>query len=601
MVQLNDEYLVEKLDLTPLSFDEWISLQPGWKPLGPWGPEFDFMKRCYAGLHNELTYWSKESNWAEKRRKAGAILPRLLSILLFPYFLNLLGTKGGSKVPPPEKLGTVGYRMDRIGSRITEFERLFFLLLSEMAGKFYRDHINHVLRVMLLSNYLATEIRRQIVKIPGYQGLFYYFLTDEQEFETKIRIPLVLSSLYHDLAYPISEIHRMPKYLETILHGCYGVRIDIPKFPQARTKKAGTYLLSLSRSFFRPNAQSSDRLENEFKDALSKHQHGILAAMDFLELLEEDMGKNQEFDDLIWIAAQAMALHDVFMSKKNEEDLGIIKFVEYPVAFLLILCDELQDWGRPIGEKLPPILNSIGFDVSLEADGRTLIKADLDFSRACEGFSPFQQYKSKVDSLTRLSCDPEQGPILDVTIHVPEYEKKKWHTQRSRTDIDDVLRTGAIEIEGKPRPTDYLEISEAKYHTLNDMLINEKTKEIYDINRETDEDNFNKLRNTGLKISTCDCGVMTNNFQLNVDHPSYLFRKFASPLGEFHLRSPDGGWGYEPGTSPLRSKLVPLPNESLREPLVDVAIVMRQRRWTRLLSINPHSCHKCDKGYQDLI
>ncbi len=594
MNELNDEYLLEKFDLTTLSFDEWYpSHESG---IFTWFTAWSsYMKGYYAGLHNELNYWSKEPNWVEKRKKAGAVLPRLLSILLFPYFQILLPRKHwprewalprgirrpisrammdetGSTVPAPDELGTVTYRMDRIGSRIPEFERLFFLVISEMGGKFYRDHINHVLRVMLLSNHLSEEI----YAVADIRRLFGI---SKEEFETKIRIPLVLSSLYHDLAYPISEISKMPKYLKTILHGCYGVKVDIPKFPKARIKKAA--LSSMCRSFFRPNSQSSARLESEFEKAVSEHQHGILAALDFLKFFQEDMGKNQEFDDLIFIAAQAMALHDAFMSKENpEQDVGIIPFVEYPVAFLLILCDELQDWGRPIGDNLPPILSSIGFDVSLGPDGRILIKADLDFSKACEGFSPFQQYKSKVDGLRRLTCDPKQGPLLDITIRIPEFRKKKWHTQRSRTDIDDALKTERIEIDGRPSPTDYLEMSEVTYHTLNEMLINEKTKEIYDINRETDEDNFNKLRKAGLKINTCDCANMIGNFRVSVESQGYLFKDFASPLGEFHLRSTDGGWKYEPETSPLHWKL-------------------RPQRWTRLLSLDPSRCYKCGKGYQD--
>ena len=67
-------------------------------------------------------------------------------------------------------------------------------------------------------------------------------------------------------------------------------------------------------------------------------------------LTQEELARNQGWlfgtlPNVIMPACHAIAVHSF-----NPQDIKI-NFRQYPYAFLLMLCDELQDWGRSVGGK----------------------------------------------------------------------------------------------------------------------------------------------------------------------------------------------------------------------------------------------------------
>lgn len=466
------------------------------------GSFFEYIAPIRTPYYNLLQKDQRNAwdDWLEepdlfRKWEIGAEIGTGLLMAFFHYFLPLETCYLATHRPPQSK--TERLRMGRMVEKRrskfrvwgtqSEMERLELMAKetraefewtifrkSAIGGKFYRDHVDHALRVMLLSNYLIWEIEKQIISVPGYSNYFHYFLTDRREFSRKIWLPLVLSSLYHDLAYPISDPKLYAVHREE-LDECYRA------LRRENINKVKKYLSRISQSFFSQNSESNNRLRKEFDDAFFKkgayktRDHGVLAAIDFLLLFEKAMQEDEDLSQPLLIAAQAIALHNTLM---NEENIGIIRFDEYPVAFLLILCDELQEWGRPIakrGKHAPPIMNSMKLGVVLDGEGRIQVEASLDFSNAREGFNPFLQYSSKFESLRRLSIDPLaiHGPFLNIALRIPRFKVK------------------------------------------NSMLVNEEAKELYDTGGDVYKRYYFKdLQKSGLTIRTCDCGNIARNTEI---------------------------------------------------------------------------------------
>lgn len=442
-----------------------------------------YYKLLIKGQRNAWDDWLEEASPDEKWRIAATIGAGLL-IAFFHYFLPPATSAAGIHWSAESKAERLRVRQRSPRSQVERLEQLGEKIVarfqeeayrrSSVSGKFYRDHVDHALRVMLLANYLAWEIHKQVISVRDYENLYHWFITDGWEFRSKVWLPLVLSSLYHDMAYPISDPGIYATHKEE-LDDFYDA---LKRENRGRVKY---YLSRISHSFFREGSQSNRYLEQEFRDAFykkgryRKRDHGVLAGIDFLLMFNKFVEQGDDLPEPLWIAAQAMAMHNTLHS---EEVMGSIPFEEYPVAYLLILCDELQEWGRPIGEHAPPIMNSIGLKVFLDNDGAIRIQASLDYSRARAGFNPFLQFDSKFKSLRRLSIDiyAHEGPFLDITLHMPRFK------------------------------------------VTNDLIVSEESREFYDTGGDIDNlSYFNHLQDTGLIIRTCDCGRITRNAELKTE------------------------------------------------------------------------------------
>ena len=88
--------------------------------------------------------------------------------------------------------------------------------------------------------------------------------------------------------------------------------------------------------------QPNGHPEYEFKSSIEL-DHGVISALSLLKGLgtPDEIKSNDEYDGYVK-AARAIALHNF---KANLKDYV---FDEQPLAFFLMLIDELQEWGRPI-------------------------------------------------------------------------------------------------------------------------------------------------------------------------------------------------------------------------------------------------------------
>ena len=208
-----------------------------------------------------------------------------------------------------------------------------------------RDHINHSVYVYLLGLLFIQKI-----------GL------------VEILDPLSwkITSLLHDIGYPLQLFSASLKEYLNLVHE-YRLRVSGLNVP-INYSASITGLENLKFSDENAFLTIERRLEKwnislDLQTIFDKHQslgeinHGVLSAMIVLGIIDSlyaeknperasskevdgiDWGKSC-FDTQILDAVSAICLHDVL------DELDQIHFENSPIAYLLVLCDALQQWNR---------------------------------------------------------------------------------------------------------------------------------------------------------------------------------------------------------------------------------------------------------------
>lgn len=237
-------------------------------------------------------------------------------------------------------------------------------LYSTSAKKYYRDHTEHALRVAVLGDFLLEKDVGQ-----GSLGGLISDLTDLDKKQLKDKFWWI-TGLIHDIGYPLGKMSSAVNYsLINQLLKCYPT-LDLEFAPidinLAWNGQQEEYLkiieegLSIeARKLIRegagfniknisaPNTQvflqkSKGHPEYEYESPV-KLDHGVISALSLLKGLgtPEEIKKNDEFYGYV-LVAKAIAVHNFKASLKD------YIFKEQPLAFFLMLIDELQEWGRPI-------------------------------------------------------------------------------------------------------------------------------------------------------------------------------------------------------------------------------------------------------------
>jgi hypothetical protein len=255
---------------------------------------------------------------------------------------------------------------------LPEFEALMYFL---NVRKFYRDHCAHQLRVAVLGDFLLD--------LQSEAGGIEDVIKDKLDLSSEeVRTTWWFIGLLHDTGIPLAKLCTAVNWslLNEILR-CYP-SLDI---------KASPMLVSLASDDLQNREYLSilvDGMPNRWQEMLngglgvSEHKdepilfkagyyayqeyqprklhidHGVVGAVNLLRTLgtPEKLRKNLPEDKLLIEAARAISVHNF----KNQ--LRNVPFEDFPLAFLLVLTDELQEWSRPV----PVPVKDTYFTTSLE-------------------------------------------------------------------------------------------------------------------------------------------------------------------------------------------------------------------------------------------
>ena len=262
-------------------------------------------------IQKSLISWNKARNPITQSQQASNILSSIIS-----YVAGNLLTEEGKK------------RIEVIASNLHRFEGLIEEVRTGFAGKIYRDHLNHVLRTTILAIHLAEITMLSDICLQ-------YTLPSERD-------KLVVASLFHDAAYPVQEAQEIFQLVRKALGDGYSV------FSFDEHKLSATRSHGLHKLFLRLVSRTKIPYRRLLSHLYEQINHAAIAALEFLnccidEENQDSIDEEGEFHinpEAVDIAT-AICLHDPKIDVK-------IDFVKNPIAGLLIIADELQDWGRPV-------------------------------------------------------------------------------------------------------------------------------------------------------------------------------------------------------------------------------------------------------------
>lgn len=256
-----------------------------------------------------------------------------------------------------------GITYDGILYLVESLPDLESFLYSTSVKKYYRDHTEHQLRVAVLGDFLLEQDTEQGILL----GIIAELL-EVDKILLKDKLWWIVG-LIHDIGYPLSKMTTAVNWslLNQILK-CYP-QLDLevvpmevslsqrgaqkkylPLLEEGLSKKARE-LLQMGAGFCEPlpvpqretfPGGNNGHPEYTFTSEISL-DHGVIGALTLLRSLgtPEELKANDEYDGYL-MAAKAIALHNF------KDRLKDFIFDDNPLAFLLVLVDEMQEWGRPI-------------------------------------------------------------------------------------------------------------------------------------------------------------------------------------------------------------------------------------------------------------
>lgn len=223
--------------------------------------------------------------------------------------------------------------------------------------KYYRDHFIHQIRNAYLGYILIWELGfNEIIfdtlkKYPENAAAKFFWIsyrkTTEQEqkifFDNVLRKTWFIAAMFHDIGYPLSYHQRNCTKMERFMP--FSHVLD-------RQQKTPFYeLVTMLSSSYLFNVVDYDELEEQYEKA----DHGMLSAVCLL-LNYYNSGLIHHLSEVdrcsVELAAYSIFVHTrKYQINKKDNDDNYIKherpvFVQDPFAFLLRMCDDLQEWQR---------------------------------------------------------------------------------------------------------------------------------------------------------------------------------------------------------------------------------------------------------------
>lgn len=289
---------------------------------------------------------------------------------------------------------------------------------------YYREHFVHQFQVFQVGYYIINKNKRIQDALVGYlreKGCS----GDEKKVLDDVIKCWFLTSMFHDLAYSTERIPIwLPDYLKTIFLPTSDSE-EIPYIFSFDISRVGKY--DYSKAELINLIGDKLKLSNGERPALYRHindflleqkNHGILSALILLNRLEFEDDTNKLIN---YEAALSIAFHtkDVYELHTRNEYINSrssrgfkLTFDAFPFAFLLMFCDNAQEWGRPFMRLLlDQRVNDQRVKVTLEdiIVNEKVITAILRYSGSTE---EIEKIKSKIPKPEEFWSPPKDMQLF---------------------------------------------------------------------------------------------------------------------------------------------------------------------------------------------
>jgi hypothetical protein len=389
--QINDDWILDRISSQSSSFNQWVTslikhVENSLEQVPPEVPEKSKVDKEIANLRNldkDMASFKKEmSNIGSFGKKISNFTLKMMSALQKPIAMGIKSSLKDLNINGDIDLDFLTGMKKSLSSALYDVSKergivskgLLYLikalpdleafLYSTSVKKHYRDHTEHALRVAVLGDFLLEQDLGQ--------GTLLGMISELLDLDKKLLKDKFwwITGLLHDIGYPLGKMTTAINYsLVNQLLKCYPT-LDIEFTPfeinltwqgqqenyleiiEKGLSKEAKELVRKGSGFYLDEAPKQDLqtfIANpeghpEYKfDSSINLDHGVISSLSLLRGLgtPEEILSDDEFAGYIKVA-QAIALHN-FKSHLKE-----YVFDNQPLAFFLMLIDELQEWGRPI-------------------------------------------------------------------------------------------------------------------------------------------------------------------------------------------------------------------------------------------------------------
>lgn len=243
------------------------------------------------------------------------------------------------------------------------------LMKSELAikkiNKSHRDHVVHSAYVFLLGIYLFE-------KDSDIKNAFYNHYEQPNDIENRFMFMWNIISTFHDIAYAFQSFSKeMNSYISEINKGTINNNISFGLYFKNlvilnNDKNSFEILKELQEKRIGKSIDLEGYFEKELENGII--DHGILSSLILLKITDNLYEQQVDwpidfFNEVFPEIALSIALHNIKWEKLSEKS-PIITLNDFPLCYLLILADTLQEWDRPAIARpsIPSTALSIEFD-----------------------------------------------------------------------------------------------------------------------------------------------------------------------------------------------------------------------------------------------
>lgn len=313
----------------------------------------------------------------------------------------------------------------------------------------HRDHYSHSVYVFALG--LAVYDGDE-----NYRDKFDAFYKSEEDEKERFLFLWGITSLFHDIGYPFQLAHEQIKsYVAELYDGSeHSPYVSFGNFDKfvALDRRAGEaigreleaedrfenlnelFAFGVSRRMGYDRNQVSFMLRERVLEQPDFMDHGYFSAVLFAKAFIE-RGNVQDFDAVL-DALSAMLMHNSFCRYDAKRAFGKYRISDgaHPLAYLLVLCDELQNWDRTAFGKMSK-KDPLAWTMELDCSKNNLsIDYYFDSFFVCAPQSD-KRLNARVKELNDGSFVESVKDLLDSTLELracaKESKKEKKHIYAS--------------------------------------------------------------------------------------------------------------------------------------------------------------------------
>ncbi|MGD0856789.1 MAG: hypothetical protein ABSA18_13435 [Dehalococcoidia bacterium] len=249
------------------------------------------------------------------------------------------------------------YGVERLNKFLAAFHEFEYILYGAGVER-YRDHVAHQLSVFLIGEYLIRNTFKfsdiSVTEKPTeYENIEKSILSEEKE------AMWCIMALTHDLGIPLERITDINPIAEKMLKEFGLINTEGISFP-ATPQPLDDFVLRLISSDIRKVQKDGEvgyithlqpKYYMKFSEAYERRDHGVISCSVLLKnlvfFLETDYSLDKDVPLDLQDAKQFLVRSNILraIASHSNDNIYYVKIPQF--RFLLRICDEMHEWGRP--------------------------------------------------------------------------------------------------------------------------------------------------------------------------------------------------------------------------------------------------------------